>query len=93
MRNSLSQRAWKKGIPVIRLDTVWYVDADKSYEVDRANHAGDHIVAIRTLTGCGKVIMRDGREFLLTADSVALFRQGMIPPLWYGGGALAFLLV
>ncbi|WP_169853173.1 helix-turn-helix transcriptional regulator [Anaerohalosphaera lusitana] len=53
------------------LHSVWYVDADNSYIIKP--NAGSGKVALRTLTGSGTVIYKDGRVLSPDANSLLFF--------------------
>lgn len=78
MRSILSKRAYRPQLPVMRLEAVWYVEADRSYDVSKKNSGSPGYVAVRTLTGMGRMLLSDGTELLLGPNSIALLEEAKI---------------
>ena len=78
MRNMLSQRCCAETLPRISLNAMWYVDADRTYNVSRRGKQGENYVAARTLSGAGTMELHDGRSFVLDANSVMLLHNRAI---------------
>lgn len=84
MRNILSKREYDGKLPEMRLSAVWYVDEDSTYQVSKRNRAEDGYVAVRTMTGTGKMELYSGDTFILPADSLGIFAIRQV--LNYGAG-------
>lgn len=74
MRNILSKREFSGDMPRARLEAIWHVEADQSYDVSRLRAAlsYEHMTAVRTLTGRGSMELFDGARFELEANSLML---------------------
>lgn len=75
MRNIVSIREGQAEMPLARLQSIWYVDADKSYRrlcKSRMNDCG--YVAVRTLTGRGRIELFGGEVFSPGSGSLGFFR-------------------
>jgi len=75
MRNVLSKREWIGIPPRVQLNAVWYVDADDTYSVNKRNGGGTGYVAIRTLTGAGRMELSGGGTAILRANSVGIYEM------------------
>ncbi len=73
MKNLLSKREYAGSLPRTRLNAVWYVDADRSYSVSKWNRQEAGCVAVRTVSGMGRMELRGGGTFMLPADSLGVF--------------------
>jgi len=74
MRNLLAKRVFGQDMPRIRLNAIWYVEADHTYDVEkREGTAGSQYVAIRTIAGAGNLTLGRGEIFRLTGGSLGLF--------------------
>lgn len=78
MRSLLSKRVYADDLVVPRLEAVWYVEADDSYEINRRNHSLSGYVAVRTLSGRGRMTLHDGRTLLLEGNSIGVFEGPQI---------------
>lgn len=79
MRNMLSRRECDMDMPRIRLEAVWYVEADKTYSVSRKTETHkEGYVAVRTLTGQGGMTLRSGAEYMLRPNSLGIFESKQI---------------
>ena len=78
MRSLLSKRAYEEELPRIRLNAVWYVEADESYDVSKRTADDCRYVAVRTLTGSGSMHLRSGKEYCLDANTIGLFKERQI---------------
>lgn len=78
MRNLLSKRAYCGELPETRLNAIWYVDADETYSVNRWNRQNEGCVAVRTITGMGRLELSSGEVFSLSPDSLGFFNNGQI---------------
>lgn len=78
MRSLLSKRAYANDFVMPRLEAVWYVEADDSYEINRRNHTLSGYVAVRTLSGRGRMTLHDGRTLLLEGNSIGVFEGPQI---------------
>lgn len=78
MRNLLSKREYSGTLPETRLDAVWYVDADGTYSVNRWNRPEEGYVAVRTISGIGRMDLRGGETVMLPADSLSIFEMKQI---------------
>ena len=78
MRSLLSKRAYEEELPRIRLNAVWYVEADESYDVSKRTADDCCYVAVRTLTGSGSMHLRCGKEYCLDANTIGLFKERQI---------------
>ena len=75
MRNIVSIREEQGGMTLARLQSIWYVDADRSYLrrcVSRMEDCG--YVAVRTLTGRGRLELFGGSVFFPGPGSLCFFR-------------------
>lgn len=79
MRNLLAKREYTCEVPHARLENVWCIEADKSYSVSR-NRKGDDIalVALRTLSGVGRLTTYGGGNYELITDSLLIVRASDI---------------
>ena len=79
MRNLLSRRETPEESPHVRLEAVWYVEADWTYSVSRKYSPEDNtLIAIRTLTSSGSISMFSGIEYELGPNSLIMFDAGEI---------------
>lgn len=78
MRSLLSKRAYANDLVIPRLEAVWYVEADDSYEINRRNHTLSGYVAVRTLSGRGLMTLYDGRTLHLEGNSIGVFEGPQI---------------
>jgi len=79
VRNLLSQREYERDVPRLRLNAVWYVDADCSYSVNRKGEQNKKgYVAVRTMTGYGQMTLRNGSSHMLGPNSLGIFESGQI---------------
>lgn len=62
----------------LTLLTVWHVDADGSYDVRRQGPGVRRRIAIRTLTGRGRIYMEPGGSLELRKGSVAVIENSLI---------------
>ncbi|MEI6971716.1 MAG: AraC family transcriptional regulator [bacterium] len=58
----------------VTLETVWHVNADASYDVVRHWKASQHLVAVRTLSGRGRLYREDGQTLDVGPGSLMLFK-------------------
>ena len=63
MRYLVSRRQGEYSMQRARLDAIWYVDADKSYIVNRRHAEEAGYTLVRTLTGMGALELFDGTPF------------------------------
>lgn len=85
MLNQLARRSIRADMPRVRLNAIWHVDADASYNVVRNRGqlcAG--YVAVRTLSGCGEMTLFDGSAFTLTPGTLAVVPLGAPARYWAG---------
>jgi len=76
MRNLLAKRMERNEGPRARLDAIWYVDADSSYQVSKKQCLAESpYVAVRTLTGEGTIQLFDGKRFLAGSNTLGVFRK------------------
>lgn len=59
----------------VTLSTVWQVKADATYDVVRRWPAGQHLVAVRTMSGRGRVYRDDGRALEVGPGSLVLLED------------------
>ena len=59
----------------VTLNTVWQVKADVAYDVVRRWSVGQHLVALRTLSGHGRLYQEDGRTLEVGPGSLLLFED------------------
>lgn len=78
MRNLLSKREYENELPRLRLNAVWYVEADESYSVFKRNQKSDDYAAVRTIAGAGRMKLHSGETFRLEADSLGIFAMEQI---------------
>jgi len=83
MKNLLSKPTEELPAPHAELKAVWYVDADSSYRINKtrsdiAAGTAKTYTAVRTLTGCGMLRLHSGKEFLLPANTLAVFHTAEI---------------
>lgn len=72
MRNLLAKRKYDQPLARLHLHLIWYVDADSTYDViPQSRHEGAYI-AIRTLTGLGRLELRNGSVLELASNSLAI---------------------
>ena len=75
MVNLLAQRTCEKTLPYARLDKIWYVDADASYQIQKLRGwTKNTYVAVRTVAGEGKLILWDGTSLYATAASLIFLK-------------------
>lgn len=72
MRSQFIERSHEADVPAIRLNGIWYVDADDTYNVSRRKAPPRDFIAVRTLTGCGKLELHDGTSLMLEPNSIVL---------------------
>jgi len=75
MRNLFVKGTDNESMERLFLKALWYVDADQSYDVSRREVLKDAFIAVRTLTGSGRMELRSGKTFTLPANSFALFKD------------------
>ncbi len=78
MRYLVSRRQGEYSMQRARLDAIWYVDADKSYIVNRRHAEEAGYTLVRTLTGMGALELFDGTQFTLRPNSLAIYRTADI---------------
>ncbi|MBQ4086264.1 MAG: helix-turn-helix transcriptional regulator [Clostridia bacterium] len=78
MRSLLSKRAFADDLIVPRLEAIWYAEADETYDVNRRNHSLSGYVAVRTLSGKGRMTLYDGRTLILEGNSIGVFEGAQI---------------
>lgn len=61
-------------IAPIALKTVYVVNADRSYDVKRGINNGRNLIALRTLSGVGKIKIEGRSEIILTPDTLLFCR-------------------
>lgn len=77
MLNQLVKRSAQAYLPRARLNAVWHVDADHTYNVTRnREQPGAGYIAVRTLSGHGELTLFDGREYVLEAGIFLILRLG-----------------
>lgn len=78
MRNSLSQRECRETLYPPKLNAIWYVEADHSYNVTKQRHVSSAWTAVRTVAGAGALQLQNGECFELPAGSLAIFDSELI---------------
>lgn len=78
MQNLMSAREYTQSTAQPDLRAVWYVDADRSYSVTKRSDQDAYFIAIRTLSGTGRVELCNGKSFLPKADSLLIVDQRQI---------------
>lgn len=85
MRDLLAKREYTRDIPKVTLNSIWFVDADRTYRITRKKTSADsNYVAIRTMNGRGTMTLSDGTVLDIEANSLGIFQGKTI--LTYGAG-------
>lgn len=91
MRSIVSVREHQGDALAVRLQSVWYVDADASYRRVCVKRMQDsEYIAVRTLTGRGRIERFDGECFYPVSGSVCLIRSEEIARYETDGAAWEF---
>lgn len=61
-----------------QLRAIWYVEADRSYNITRQRVDGCSWIAVRTLSGSGTVELRSGQTFHLKPGSLAILEADLV---------------
>lgn len=88
--NSCSRTATPATNLAVSLDTIWDVDADSSYQVSREKASSEHLVAIRTRRGEGRLRLEGGTAFALTPQSLWIVPAAHIRAYGCSGTRWAF---
>ena len=56
----------------LKLQTIWYVEADENYDVKMFYHPEMHFIALRTVKGTGMIRIKGKGDFLLAANTLFL---------------------
>jgi AraC-like DNA-binding protein len=78
MRNEFARASSSSGIAAMRLDCIWQVTADASYDVYCHREQPGVMIALRTLSGRGEVRMSSGKRLRVTAGTLVFLTQGDI---------------
>jgi len=78
MLSALSKRAYEPSLPALRLEALWYVEADESYAVSKRSLSSQSYVAVRTLTGKGAMRLSGGRTLSLLPNTIAVIEEAKI---------------
>ena len=63
-----------KEVLALSLKTIYFLQADRSYDVQSYNHLSDSTIALRTLSGNGKIIVDGHDEKVLYANTLIFIK-------------------
>ena len=91
MFNVMSKAASPHFSPSVELNTIWIVEADETYNIEKtANTPTNPYVAIRTTEGNGVITIKDVGDLNLTQNSLVIFNYSKVKKYFCEGSKWCF---